>query len=614
MDFETVDYAIIRLMSTKIIHILKNDSFDDVFSEFKNSNAEEVIFIFPATSKFGKEESHFQALNYEAQKSGKTITVLASNERVKILAHKYKFQFVQSPKNYTPKSDIGADIKEVEEEMPHDENIHEDWDKEKIPEEEKAEEDLESDDYLPDKRPHDLDEGAEEDEKEHKITAELTASKSLSDIIGPQKGKWVPIKKEKEKQKLLEVRRYDKFFAKPEGKIESIWEKPKPENKRLIKKTVFKKSLIILLSISAVALLLIIYASFGSAQVILKPQTQQLDFQIKVTASSKNAVIDPTFNTIPGEYFVIEERESKTVQTTGQKEVAQKAKGKIVISNGFSSSPQPLVATTRFETPEGFIFRTPKSVMVPGATIENGVQKPGQLEIEVAADQAGGKYNIGPSDFTIPGLKGTPKFDKITAQSKAPMEGGIIGLANVVTEKDLMQTKDEVEGTVFEKIKNNIKKKSSGLVVIDSQEPEIVSEEISHKTGEAATHLTITMTAKLNIVAFNENDIVELINSFIQKTEDLILIKESLKIKYKDPQVNDKNQSITFNLAVNGKAGLKIDEKMLVEKLAGLKEKEIREVIQSIKEIETAKIVLSPFWVNRIPRDPEKIKIKIEYE
>src|SRR3989338_5080570 len=97
-------------MATKILHILKNDKFEDILEEFKNSEAEEVIFIFPNNSKFSQNEAHFQALDNEAQKAGKTITILSPNDQIKNYAQKYNFQFIKSPQDNTAHS-TANDIK-----------------------------------------------------------------------------------------------------------------------------------------------------------------------------------------------------------------------------------------------------------------------------------------------------------------------------------------------------------------------------------------------------------------------------------------------------------------------------------------------------------------------
>ena len=55
-----------------------------------------------------------------------------------------------------------------------------------------------------------------------------------------------------------------------------------------------------------------------------------------------------------------------------EKELNEKARGSLTVYNEYSSSPQTLVATTRFESPEGKIFRIEKNIVVPGAKIEEG--------------------------------------------------------------------------------------------------------------------------------------------------------------------------------------------------------------------------------------------------
>ncbi len=75
---------------------------------------------------------------------------------------------------------------------------------------------------------------------------------------------------------------------------------------------------------------------------------------------------------------------------------------------------------TRFLALDGKIFRLTKGITVPGAKIVEGKIIPSSIEAAVIADQPGEAYNIGPvSRFSIPGLKGTPKYEAFYAESKA---------------------------------------------------------------------------------------------------------------------------------------------------------------------------------------------------
>ena len=65
--------------------------------------------------------------------------------------------------------------------------------------------------------------------------------------------------------------------------------------------------------------------------------------------------------------------------------MSQKAQGTLTIYNAYSSAPQTLVATTRFVTPDGKIFRLTNEVTVPGAKITNGQIVPSSINAPIAA-------------------------------------------------------------------------------------------------------------------------------------------------------------------------------------------------------------------------------------
>ena len=102
----------------------------------------------------------------------------------------------------------------------------------------------------------------------------------------------------------------------------------------------------------------------------------------------------------------LKEEGSSTVKATGEEAVSKKASGTVVIYNNYNSSSQRLIKNTRFETPEGLIFRVSDSVTVPG---KKG-STPGSVEATIVADEPGDKYNVGLKDFTIPGFKGDPRY------------------------------------------------------------------------------------------------------------------------------------------------------------------------------------------------------------
>ena len=105
-------------------------------------------------------------------------------------------------------------------------------------------------------------------------------------------------------------------------------------------------------------------------------------------------------------------------------ESGTKASGIITVFNEYSSDSQRLVASTRFLSSSGKIFRAIEDIYIPGMKTDGDEVIPGSIDAEVMANYLGTEYNISPSDFTIPGFKGTPKYDGFYGKSDTSMSGG----------------------------------------------------------------------------------------------------------------------------------------------------------------------------------------------
>ncbi len=136
---------------------------------------------------------------------------------------------------------------------------------------------------------------------------------------------------------------------------------------------------------------------FKSATIDVKIQTATVP--VSVTATSASVI------------SVQKEGTAEVSATGASVKVDKKASGTITVYNNYSADPQDLVATTRFQTADGLIYRIDKPITVPGTTVVNGKTIPGSIDAVVTADVSGDKYNISNADFTVPGFKGGPKYD-----------------------------------------------------------------------------------------------------------------------------------------------------------------------------------------------------------
>ncbi|MEX2052854.1 MAG: hypothetical protein WD898_01345 [Candidatus Paceibacterota bacterium] len=618
------------MSSTKIINVLKNDSFDDVFDYFKNLEAEDVIFIFPRGSRFAKQEQHFEALKREASSSGKRISIMTSDPAVISLAAVNDMDILESneparrsspaEKTIDEKTpvEIRAEIEEEETETPEEVEDSILPDEEQVqPQAEAAmfeEEDSYNEAALPEviltaartrKKQVAEEVGEEYEESDQRV---------IKDIIRNESESTVKIKEAKEPTFKLDIKSETPEDSKSTKELEKIWggkrEKAKDlfvnPAKRLKASNFFKKTPLLVTAGAVVILGLILYGTLGSAQITIVPQKQNLNFQLNVAASSTATEVSADFNRIPGQRFTDQKEASDIFPATGQKEVVQKASGEITIFNK-SSVAQRLVATTRFETPAGLVYRIPQTLTVPAA--QGGT--PGSIKSPVSADRPGPEYNIGPTTFTVPGLKGSPKFDDFYAESSAPMAGGIIGPSKIVTEEDFTKAQEALTARVREEITQSVKSQSSDLKILDSVAISFEGPVTNAKAGEAASELRMTIKGAADVIVFREADVMKLIENFVTKSGNFKVLEQGLDVNYTNPIASSDSTSLAFDIRVTGRAAYVLDTDKIADEVSGMSEDAIRTYFKNIAEIESARIVLSPFWVKKMPRDADKIKIII---
>lgn len=577
--------------STKIIHVLKNDGFEEVFDLFKNTEASEIIFIFPKGSRFAKSSQHFTAVKREAENSGKQVSIMTADPIVAQFASQNDLDLIQMPE--PKKREKPTLSKEVE------------------PIAAVAE------------APSYYEEDNNEPEAQLAVAPVRKPAKIIKDILKPNIERPFKVKEERIKQFDVDITHDTPSGKNRTGDIAEVWASQNRDDRipfnptrsiRQIKSSkIFRKTPLLFAGSAIIVLLLILYSILGNAKVIITPQKQALNFQIKASASSTATTLNFDFSRIPGQRFSYKDEASGTFPATGQKEVVQKANGKITIYNK-GPSPQRLVATTRFESPDGLVFRIPQTVEVPPATGSGVSFKEGSITSLVYADKAGAEYNIGSTTFVIPGFEDTPKFEQFYAKSSQPMAGGIIGPSKVATEEDFVKAQETVMAKLKEKILSALKDQAGELKILDSIEIKFESPGTNAKVGEAIDALEMTIKGIASTMAFRESDPLELVKNYVAQKDDLELLSKDLKISYRNPQNNADGSVMTFEIDVSGTAAAKIDQEKILKEITGLKDEAIRSYFKSIKEVESARITLSPFWVKSIPKDPGRVKLIIEKE
>ncbi len=623
--------------ATKIINVSKSDDFEEVFDLFKNTDAEDVILIFPKGSRFVKQERYFEAIKEEADSSGKSVSVMSADPLVAQFALKYSFDVLEkrSPVPYgagrgpargepaesaEPKRQwpiAGEEVEEPEISAPSP-KLETDYPALATPVA-----DFPENEFANAEPEAVLTAAADENEQEELgmglARGAMAEGRTIKDILPARFDRSLKIKEERERTFDIDIQRRAEQEEMQRGDIAKIWAGEKQRKNanflsdqtgKRLSRGFFKRVPLVLAIGAILVLVFILYLTLGSAWIIISPAKQELDFKLKVSASSTATAVDFNFNQIPGQRFTEQKKETDTFPVTGQKDVVQKAGGTITIFNK-GTTAQRLVATTRFKSPDGLIFRIPQTINVPAGVKTGATVTPGSVTSAVYADRPGAEYNIGPTQFTIPGFEGTPKSNDFYATSDKPMAGGIIGPAKVVTEKDFTTAQEELSAKIKDEILKSLKDRGGELKILDAVAIKLDAPEVNAKVGEAAEELEMSVQGSADTVAFRESDVIELIKNFVSQKNSMELLLKDLAISYVNPQPGADKTSLSFDVQVSGWAAAKVDTDTIKDDVRGMSEDSIRSYLKGIKEIESTRILLSPFWVRSIPKDAGKIKIDL---
>ncbi len=344
--------------------------------------------------------------------------------------------------------------------------------------------------------------------------------------------------------------------------------------------------------------------------------------EIKVTPKQEMKSVDGTFaakynatgNILGFQIETVTKELEKTIPGTGltnEQKVEKKARGSIVIYNNYSSESQRLVATTRFETPEGLIYRLISPVTIPGTQTKEGKVVAGSVEVIVEADKAGAEYNVGLKDFTIPGFKGDPKYTKVYARSKTDMTGGFLGNQKVVPKEILDKANEELEISLKDSLSKDIETQIPTDFVL-------YKNSISHKfepatqTTTASGDILLKKRGVTTGVIFDKGSLTRAVLSKVLPNAGDEMIKitnlENLDFQPELP-VSGLNTAQTINFSLKGEADLVwvFDENKLKTDLLGLSKNNANAVIGTYKAVKEAWVTTHPFWNRNIPSDPEKV-------
>ncbi len=397
---------------------------------------------------------------------------------------------------------------------------------------------------------------------------------------------------------------------KKEEKEISQEEKPKKKLKKPFGNKV--KGIVIVVAL----LLLLLGASmffFQSPEVKIYPRITDLKLEEEAIIDSSTEKADFVAKVIPGEIVEVQQSAAKEFSVTGTTSEEKRATGVLRVYNAYSTSPQILVASTRFVSADGKLFRSVHRETVPGGHYEGGEFVPGYVDIEVKATEPGEEYNIKPTTFSIPGFAGTERYTAFYGRSFQPMEGGHVGEMGQVTQEDLGRAREEVLNQAKSESRDSLERRVSEdyEIVAETITQEVLSENASAEAEEATETFDYQVEIKTTGLSFKKSHLEEFANNLIN-----LSLPEKRKIKEGSREFDYSfleagMETANLKVLVEAKAYYDLDLTAIREFSVGQTEQEVRIMLESQPGIEKTELDLGAFWNRRFPKKPEEITVEI---
>lgn len=350
----------------------------------------------------------------------------------------------------------------------------------------------------------------------------------------------------------------------------------------------------------------------GGATVTVHPKVRDTSIQAEFSAS-----VSPQVGELGYELLTLEASGEKQVTATGKENVSEKATGKLFVYNK-SDSAQHFVASTRFETPEGLIYRAVTNIDIPPAKKdEKGAVAPGSVVVDVASDGTGEQYNVSPTRFTVPGLKGGDLYESIYAESKAAFMGGFEGEKYIIDENELATAKQALHVELRDKLLGELKeKRPAGFVVYDNAITFAFDSLPATEYGDSLA--TIKEKARLQVPIFKEDQFAPFLakKAIPDYTGDPVTLGNPYSLSFEyisaTTTVSDIAPLSVLDFKLTGDVRIiwKFDDAKLKADLVSLDKKEATSVFSKYPSISNAQAEIRPFWRTSFPKDSDEIEVK----
>lgn len=345
--------------------------------------------------------------------------------------------------------------------------------------------------------------------------------------------------------------------------------------------------------------------------------TVLIDVKPKVVDKNQDIIFsidtasDFSKNIISSEKANVSEDGTLSIQTTGKKEVGDKAKGNVTIYSRLTEE-KTLSSGTVITSSNDLQFVLDNNVKLASSSADASAQ-PTTAKASVTAKDIGKESNL-PSNAKL--TFGSISATDLIAKNETAFSGGTKKEINIVSKADQDKLIAKLPKDLEEKAKNDLNKNISddkALLPVFTK-TEFTKKEFNKKIGDEASTLTLNATVSFLAISYKKdilNDFSK--NIFKDEKKDLILSKED--IKYDVENIKQKNEKeIAATIKVKAPFIPKIDIKKIQSEISGKSFDSATDIIIKIPQVSDINISLKPnlpFLPKTLPRIPQNITIVV---
>lgn len=376
-------------------------------------------------------------------------------------------------------------------------------------------------------------------------------------------------------------------------------------------------------ALKAVAVVTVIIVAAGAGAWTLLPQATIVLTLKKVSVTFAETIIvaiEPAPGApgspviVPGELLEARANLSLPFSAAATEAVAARATGKLTVWNAYRSASQALVLGTRFESPDKKIFRIDRSVVVPGAKVENGKIVPSSIEVTVVADEAGETFNLPPSSgWRIPGFAGSPRYEGFYAEAKEGMKGGFTGERAKPSAAELTAARAQLAEALDRALESQflILLSDRFKALPGSRRFTLLSENITPDADDAHIFHLFGEAAMQQIV-FEEPTLREALVEKAKRTLPGDLAVRDFSFTLGTTTVDFGKGRMTFTAQGKGVFTEPFDADAFRTGILGAREEALKATVFALPGVEAATVSLSPFFVYSVPENPKKVHVMVQ--